>query len=329
MLPEPRWAVEGILPEGLSILAGKPKLGKSWLAMNLALAVASGGVALGKIPVERGPVLYLALEDTKRRFQARLRKLLSRTNAAAPEGLTLATAGDWPRQDKGGAPALREWLHVYQGLRLVVIDTWAKFRTAKAAGRDEYEQDTEHASELKELADKHGLALLIVTHCTKLNAPDPIDQVRGSLGLTGAADTILVMRRERGQHDAALFVTGRDVEDSEQALQWDPQYCLWTLLGDADAYRMSAERRQVLTEIEKAGRPLRPTELALLLGKGLNATKQLVWKMEQAGLLRADSGGHYRMSDNRSNRDNPGDRQNRGDGGSCGNRPGTDDPIPD
>ena len=107
-LPEPRWAVNGIIPEGLSLLAGKPKLGKSWLALNIALAVATGGTALGSIHVEQGDVLYLALEDTKKRLQGRLDKLLHRQNAAAPERLTFATL--WPRQDKGGLAALTEWL---------------------------------------------------------------------------------------------------------------------------------------------------------------------------------------------------------------------------
>ncbi len=83
-LPPVRRAVPGILPEGLSLLAGKPKLGKSWLALGLAVTKASGGVALGKIPVDRGEVLYLALEDNRRRLQNRLRKVLD--GNPAPEG---------------------------------------------------------------------------------------------------------------------------------------------------------------------------------------------------------------------------------------------------
>jgi RecA-family ATPase len=83
---------------GFSVLAGKSKLGKSWLALNLALAVASGGTAIGSIDVEQGEVLYLALEDTKRRLQGRLRKILAATEAEPPAGLTLATSG--PRQDR-------------------------------------------------------------------------------------------------------------------------------------------------------------------------------------------------------------------------------------
>ena len=74
--PEPRWIVPGIVPEGTTILAGKPKMGKSWLALGTSVAVAAGGVALGTKRVERGAVLYLALEDNPRRLQSRLKKLL-------------------------------------------------------------------------------------------------------------------------------------------------------------------------------------------------------------------------------------------------------------
>ena len=201
-LPEPRWAVTDILPAGMSVLAGKPKLGKSWLALLLALAIAQGGVTLGTA-VDLGSVLYLALEDTRRRLKARLEKLLSRQESKAPDILHAATS--WPRQDKGGIYALAEWLDDHKDARLVVIDTWAKFRPVKARGRDSYEEDYEHASEVKALADKFGVAVLVLNICRKMEASDPIDSVSGTNGLTGCADALLVMRRERGQHDAALI----------------------------------------------------------------------------------------------------------------------------
>jgi hypothetical protein len=289
-LPEPHWAVEGILPAGLSVLAGKPKLGKSWLALLLALAVAGGGVALGSVSVEAGDVLYLALEDTRRRLQDRLRKLLAKTEAPAPPRLTLATA--WPRQDKGGLAALGEWLQAHGGAALVAIDTWQRFRPLKMRGRDIYEEDYEHAGEVKALADRHGAAVLVLHHCRKMEAADPIDSVSGSVGTTGAADAVLVLKRERGQHDATLFLAGRDVEERELALSWDPAHCLWSALGQADEYRLTRERGEVMDLLRAKGEPLSPAEVAPLIGKTPGACKALMWRLQQGGWLDSD-GGRY------------------------------------
>jgi hypothetical protein len=301
-LPEPKWAVEGILPDGLSLLAGKPKLGKSWLALNLAVAVATGGVALGSIRVERGDVLCLALEDTKRRLKERLAKL------AEKQGLvewppTLYLARNWPRQDNGGLRALREWLRAHPASRLVVIDTWPKFRPFRARRGDSYEEDYLHASELKAVADEYRVAILAVAHCRKMDAVDPLDQVSGTLGLTGAADGTAVLKRERGQHDATLFITGRDIDEREIALSWEPQYALWSILGDAEEYRLSKERQEVITLLRKAGESLTPTKIAQLLGKNVNAVKQLLWKMHQDGQLE-NYDGRYGIG-NPGNRGNP------------------------
>lgn len=289
-LPEPRWAVQDMVPEGLNLLAGKPKLGKSWLALNLGLAVATGGVALGRQPVEPGDVLYLALEDTKRRLKDRLGTLLQRQDSGPPARLHFART--WPRQDKGGLPALAEWLATHPQARLVVIDTWAKFRPTRIRSGNDYEEDYRAAGELKALADKHGVAVLILHHCRKMAAGDPLDEVSGTLGLTGAADCVQVLRRERGQHDATLYVSGRDVEEQELALKFDKEFCLWSVLGTADEYRMSQERSEVLELLRKTGRPMTPSEVAPLLNKSPNAAKFLLWKMAQDGQLHS-LGGKY------------------------------------
>jgi hypothetical protein len=93
----PRFAVDGLIPEGLAFMCGAPKLGKSWLALGLSIAVAGGGMALGSVQVERGETLYLALEDSPRRLQSRLRILLADDHA--PHGLQIETA--WPRLNEG------------------------------------------------------------------------------------------------------------------------------------------------------------------------------------------------------------------------------------
>ena len=280
-LPDPRWAVEGILPEGFSLLAGKPKLGKSWMALNIALAVAAGGFALGSVTVEEGDVLYLALEDTKRRLQGRLDKLLQRQHAEPPERLTLTVEA--PRQDKGGLAWLSEWLLHHKKARLVIIDTWAKFKPRQLVRTNEYEADYAHGAELKTAADKEGLAILVLHHCRKMGAADPLEEVSGSVGLTGVADAILVLRRERGQHDATLHVTGRDVEEQELALSWQAEFCQWSIIGQADEYRVSKERAEALVVLRKSGRPMKAAEVASALSKSPGGVRKLLWSMFQAG----------------------------------------------
>lgn len=125
-----RWVVPGMVPEGVALLAGKPKLGKSWLAMGLRVAVASGGVAFGNVRVEKGSALYLALEDKERRLQFRLKKILARTEV--PDGLHYSV--ECPRLDEGGVEAVEGWLRSRPDARLVVIDNLAKIRPRQRRG---------------------------------------------------------------------------------------------------------------------------------------------------------------------------------------------------
>jgi AAA domain-containing protein len=143
--PDPRFAVVDLIPEGLTFLAGAPKLGKSWLALGLGVAVAAGGRALGKIPVESGPVLYLALEDSPRRLQSRLLTLLGPD--AGPEGLHLET--EWPRLDAGGLERIDEWLEANPAARLGWIDVWPRIRARTDRRTDHYQADYEAAAQLQ------------------------------------------------------------------------------------------------------------------------------------------------------------------------------------
>jgi len=296
--PLPRWIVPGIVPEGTTILAGKPKMGKSWLALGTSVAVAAGGVALGTKRVERGAVLYLALEDNPRRLQSRLKKLLS--SGVAPEGLELAT--EWPRLGDGGLDALEAWLNTHPDARLVVIDTLAKFRTGQT-GKNLYKEDYEAVEPLVELAADHNVAILIVHHLRKLGAEDPLDQVSGSMGLTGGADGALVLNRERGRADAYLYVTGRDIEEEKElALSWDSTTATWKIAGDAEEYRNSKERQEIVDCLHTQGEPAGPKEVSEALGKPHNNVKQLMWKMGDKGDLRSVGGGKYvPVTDNRDN----------------------------
>jgi hypothetical protein len=234
-IPAPRYLVPGLLSEGMNLLAGKPKLGKSLLALNLSLTIAAGGQALGVSPahagqVEPGHVLYLSLEDRLRRLQFRARRILGGLNVEASARLVLATM--WPRQDRGGLTHIAAWLDSVGRPALVVIDIWARFRATVRQGCPQYDQDYAHAAEVKELLDARAASALILHHCKKAAAEDVLDEISGTLGLAGCADGAVILSRTRGENRAKLFITGRDVDDRELELAFDPAVFTWTAEGD-------------------------------------------------------------------------------------------------
>ena len=277
--PEPRWAVPGVLPEGAALLAGAPKKGKSWLLLGIGVAIAAGGRALGSLPVAAGEVLYLALEDNERRLQERLLRVLD--GASAPSRLHFFTR--WPSLGDGGAEALDAWLTAHPGTRLVCVDVVARIRPPVAGSANLYQADYATMSALKTVADAHGVALVGVFHTRKAEADDPLDTINGTTGLAGAADTILVLTRERGRADAALYVRGRDVPEADHALSFDPVTCTWSLLGDAAEYRLTEERAAIVGALRDAGAELAPKEIADALGKKGEAVRYLLHKMAKAG----------------------------------------------
>lgn len=282
-LPEPRFACAGLVVEGLSFLAGKPKLGKFWLALQLAIAVCLGGPWLGE-PCERGEVLYLALEDSKRRLQSRVRKVLDRRRC--PPTLHLAT--ECRRLDEGGLDRISSWLDAHPEARLVIIDTLAKVKPRQKRNGDVYAEDSAAGSSLQALAFKHRVAVVVVTHTRKAGAEDFLEEVSGTLGLTGAGDSVLVLKRDRQATDGTLSITGRDIDERELALSFTHD-ALWTALGDAVDVRMTHERREVLDALRSwdpgpdKSPAMTPAQVAKVTGKTATATQKLLIKMKSEG----------------------------------------------
>jgi len=291
-LPTPKWAVPGLIPVGLTELAGKPKIGKSWLALDLVTAVANGGKVLGSFPTTQGQALYLALEDQPRRFQDRLRRVLD-GSPPSPDGYFFP---EWPRVEESGLNALCRWLDQYRSTRLVVIDTLARMRISPSGRGNIYHEDYEAIVPLKKIADDYNVGIVVVHHTRKATADDPLDLVSGSTGLTGAADTILILRRDRGRMDASLFITGRDVTEQELALQLNQRTMRWKVLGAAADYRISNERKQIVDTLKALGEPATPSAVAEVIGKNRGAVKQLMLRMGNSGELRFAVGGCYELA---------------------------------
>ena len=274
-----RYIVPGYLAEGCTILAGKPKIGKSWFVLDAALAVAGGnsGCMFGK-HVEQGDVLYLALEDNERRLKTRIRKVLGPFEQG-PERFTYAV--DWPRAHEGGIDKIRSWIESVVKPTLVIVDVLQRIRTIQTGNQNAYAADYETVAELQKLASEKNVAVVVVHHLRKSAADsDPFDKVSGTLGLSGAADSILILDRD-GQ-GTTLYGRGRDIEEIETAVQFDRMRCRWTALGAAPEVRRSDERRLIL-DVLKDGTAMSPSEIAAAAGMSAGNVRRLLFKMKRQG----------------------------------------------
>jgi hypothetical protein len=292
------WLLPDLVPEGLTLLVSRPKLGKSWLALDIALGTAATRFVLGTLQPAAGEVLYLALEDGKRRLQRRLSKLLPTFNGTWPSGLTFAT--EWPRADQGGLVDLESWIRhtIEKGKspRLIVIDTLARFRRP-AAGKNAYLEDYAALAELQKLPTKYNLAIVAVHHDRKAAADDVFDTVSGTLGTIAPVDVIAILKRQAGA--VALHITGRDIDGAEKAVAFNKETCRWTILGEAAEVRRSDERARVLTVLQDAGESLPISEiisLAHLVNR--NAADNLLARMAKDGDVERLKRGLYGLPAN-------------------------------
>jgi len=199
--PPIKWVVPGIIPEGLTMLVGASKIGKSWLSLQLSVALSVGGFALGKIKVPETEVLMLALEDTPRRAKSRMDKL------EVLPSKKLHIAMEWPKLPSM-IEHLEAWLFEHPETSVVFVDTLQKVR---GNYEQNYATDYREVGELKKFADTYGVSVVVLHHTRKMADGDYLNMVTGSVGIVGAADTIVVLSRSRGQTDATLRATGRDI----------------------------------------------------------------------------------------------------------------------
>lgn len=285
------WIVTGYIGPGLTVLAGKPKLGKSWLALAIAVAVATGGMVLGTRQCAKGAVLYAALEDPARRLRDRLDKVYGPCRDRWPSNLTFWTQGEMQPLDAGGLDQLRTWIAANPDAKLIIIDTFARVRTGAQRGKSAYQADYREIGALKAIADETGVAIIVVTHTRKAEADDPYDTVSGTLGITGAADGTLILARD-GQ-GVTLRATGRDVAEVEIAVKFDQVFFCWLELGEADTVRRSGERGALLAALEEAGEPMNLRDLAAATGQKYANVRRLVGKMVKAGEIKKAGRGVY------------------------------------
>ena len=224
-LPPQDYVIRGLLPMGLSIIGGAPKIGKSWLMLDLCVKVAKGE-PLWEMETRRGTTLYLCLEDTLRRLQTRLDCI---TETVPPNAFFATVSGTLA--DDLEAQIL-QFVRVHPDTVLIVIDTFQMIRGN--AGEPTYGGDYEEIQKLKRIADSQRVAILLVHHLRKQGDRDPINKLSGTTGITGAVDTVFVLDKSRRREDGATLVcTGRDIEHRELELRFSKEEFVWKLMNDS------------------------------------------------------------------------------------------------
>lgn len=234
-----KFIVSGLIPQGLHVLAGSPKIGKSWLALWICLQVAKGE-AVWSFETLKSAVLYLCLEDSFARIQSRLFEITEE----APSNLHFSVMSDVI--GNGLELQIENFIKEHPGTGLIVIDTLQKVRRNTFGNVNPYAADYDDIAALKQIADRHKLAILLVHHLRKSADNDPLNMISGTTGITGGADSNFVLQKDkRTENTATLICTGRDIEQRELSLKFNKETFLWELIKPIDSVEQMVDESMI------------------------------------------------------------------------------------
>jgi RecA-family ATPase len=276
--PEPNWVVKEMIPEGLTFLTGRPKVGKSWMALQIACAVGTGGKFLGK-KVQRGKVLFLAFESSARQLKERIEK----QGIPRDADIRFFTNDDWPLLHKGGLQKLFVE-HEREGYNLSLIDTLARGLSGLKA--DEHIL-APYIDQMQTFASKRAVSLMCLDHNRKPGdyIRDPIDDLIGTTAKSRPLDAIWGIYKTRGKIGASLLGTGREFPDAELAIRFDGQFFCWQPADHSD------RQEEILEALEALGKS-QITPIANFIGLDKGNAHRLISIMVEDGLaIRTKEGG--------------------------------------
>lgn len=286
--PPLSWIVPEYLPPGLTFIIGKPKVGKSWLCLQLALAVSTGGRMFGR-DVEKGRVLYLALEDNERRLQDRMRK---QNWSASPGNVEFMLADSFRDQitalNAGGGKRLLKYIE-RQKYRVVIVDTFSR-----AIQGDQLDPGdmTESVGALQQYALSKNISLVIIDHMPKNTGEfnDPVGHIYGSVAKAGVMDTAWGLYKEQGKAGAKLGIGGRDVEENLLQLTFDTRGFYWNCEGNAGDIAMSEQRKALFEALEDLGKS-QAKDIAEATGQAVNHVRERLNDLANQGkIMRVNDG---------------------------------------
>jgi archaellum biogenesis ATPase FlaH len=289
-LPPITWVVPNLLPSGLTIIAGKPKTGKSLLALNIAVAVSTGRELFSQITTNHSQVVYFALEDNEARLQDRI-DMISGCYDAIVNSEDFKSSLDIQRYDIGGLEYLVN-ITKDKDVKLVIIDTWQRFAPPKTTTESDYEFTYRVFTELSRLAKQNDVALILIHHARK-NKSDSnytFDEIMGSTGITASVDTMMVLSKV--QELQKLEATGRDVESAELLLKFDKTTLTYTLTN-TPYDDVSPERQSIIDLMDKVKKEFTVSEIADTLDVPKENLKGLLSKMARTGQVKRIKRGVY------------------------------------
>lgn len=286
-----RWVIEDIAPEGALLIAAKPKAKKSWLALNLGLAIAMGGRALGRYNVLQGDVLYLDLEGNQRRIQSRVRQILGVQDVAWPANFHVHT--EWGVGD-ACINELREWLLRHPTTSAVVVDLLHEIRPPLDPREDRYAYDRNMLVALNKLAEDLHVCIMVIHHTRKMKGDDVFEEISGTLGITGAVSTIWVLSKAQ-DGTVTLNVQGRDlVHDEPLALEWDAYLCGFRVSGLASEVAVSDTRRRIIEFLDD-DQQHSPREIAEAIEASVGSVDQRLRDLLKSGVVEKVGYGRWRL----------------------------------
>ena len=236
-LPPIVFFLDSLLPQGLNLISSLPKIGKSFMALDLCISISKGLPFLG-FNTTKASCLYLALEDSENRLQDRLNKVLN--GDTAPENFLYTTRCD--DIDNGLIFALQEIIKKEPNIKVIVIDTLQKIR-GSYKGNNNYANDYQEMGKLKVFADDNGLCIILIHHLKKGREDDVFGKVSGTNGIIGSADTIIVLdKKDRADQNTTLHLTGRDVEFNEYVITFNQNTYKWEMVASYDDVKKEEEK---------------------------------------------------------------------------------------
>ncbi len=277
--PPQRWAVENLLPTGAILLVGAYKIGKSWFLLQLTDSITRGKTFLGH-PTTIGSVLYLALEDGPARIQRRA----ARMGIVLQDNVFINT--EWLRGSEG-LVALGAWLEKHKDVKLIALDTLSRWQDEYSGNRyDPWARDTQRIVDLKTIADRHDVTILIVHHRAKAARDDAFQSTAGTNALQAAADGALLLDKQRGQNTAKLSLVGRDIPERDLAIEFQPDSCTWReLAGDPAILQLGPEKKAIIDAIKELGGKAKVGQIAENVGKERSNVGHLIRAMAEEGIL--------------------------------------------